>query len=475
MMASTASGRLWRAVPTLAASLLAAAFLIALVLQPAPARAESRQLLGFNENAFEFHGGAHIPEQRIAKQAAATGAEVQRFVLAWKEVEPQQGTWNWERYDRAVEVMGRQGLRPLIVIEAAPDWATDLGCAGRACPPTDARLPAWANFASRVAQRYREAVAIEVWHGENNNGHWNTIVGADPERYARVFAAAANAIHSTRPALPVLIGGIEAIPDDFFDMDPAAFLDQFYAALPAGVMQKADGLAVRAFSSPQDVRALKGAAGHHLDVVRAAIRRNDPGRRIWITEAGITTTGAGGLSEEKQRQGIATLLDRTRAMPDIRAVMIHALFDHPAHETVSQRGWGMLEAAPTFAAKPAYCQLVARVVGPLAKLGCKVRRDFSILKLKRSKRQGSARLKISVPGPGLVKLRRNRFLQRVVSHPTAAGKLPLQVRLTRKGRRKLAIDRGRISKLAVRARVSFTPDHAAPALLGRRFQILKRR
>jgi subtilisin len=97
--------------------------------------------------------------------------------------------------------------------------------------------------------------------------------------------------------------------------------------------------------------------------------------------------------------------------------------------------------------------------------------DFTFGKVRRNKRRGTARLIVKVPGPGNVKLARNRQVRKAAAKSEAAGRVRLRVRPTRKAKRVLN-ERGRAK---VRAKVTYTPKGGKPRTKVKRLRLIKRR
>jgi PKD domain-containing protein len=96
--------------------------------------------------------------------------------------------------------------------------------------------------------------------------------------------------------------------------------------------------------------------------------------------------------------------------------------------------------------------------------------DFSIGKLQLNRRNGTGKLFVLVPGPGLVHMT-GRGLAAAKRAPGKAGKVVLVVRPTGATKRALA-RRGTVTR---RAKVTFTPTDGAPAVKARRLKLAKAR
>ena len=59
--------------------------------------------------------------------------------------------------------------------------------------------------------------AAKIWNEPNNKSHWDILIDPEWERFAAMAIAAAKAIHSVRPHLPRVLGGISPIDPRFID------------------------------------------------------------------------------------------------------------------------------------------------------------------------------------------------------------------------------------------------------------------
>jgi Cellulase (glycosyl hydrolase family 5) len=331
-------------------------------------------LFGFGDSSALYrYPGAPTPE-RLAELEARAGAEVARFPIRWESVQPLPPLlgghrYRWDRYDGFVEALRDRGIRPLPVLLGAPGWAHDppLVCRGTLCPPARWRLDEWGDFAAAVARRYPDAAGIEVWNEPNHAGAWQTAAGPEPARYARLFERAARAIHAVDPGLPVVIGSVgfthptAGAPGD---VTIPRFLEGFYDAVDRKVLDPAVGLGVHTYPSPEETDELlpDGQFATVMSQVRDVRDSRDPGRLLWVTEFGASTTAVGDqgpVTEEDQASAVLDGLAELESAADVRAALIYTVVDRPPHESPAEEGYGLVERGPGFAPKLAYCEVAA--------------------------------------------------------------------------------------------------------------------
>lgn len=121
-------------------------------------------------------------------------------VFSWSELEPLPGEYYWEYPDSVVRACEHYGLKLAVRLDQPPAWAL--------CSATDglpADLKAYADFAGRVAQRYRGRIgAYVIWNEPNLAQEWGGLP-PDPEGYVRLLEAAYQAVKRNDPQALSLI------------------------------------------------------------------------------------------------------------------------------------------------------------------------------------------------------------------------------------------------------------------------------
>ena len=305
---------------------------------------------GYNENWIDHKSKLDF--------TARGGADTTRAVISWSKVEPSQGSFHWELYDRLYERMLESGTRPLWVLADAPCWAQDRAeadCRGHelAHPPTAAHDLDFAAFAAHVVYRYQAAVAIETWNEPNLWSFWRP--EPQPERAAIVSAWANYGVKMVDPDMPVILGGLsptlEPTPNE--QIPYKQFLRRAYAAVGPDHW---DAVAIHPFPSFQKSTHYLREIVAHLRRVRVALRGEDAsGTPIWVTEIGLSTRGLRPYSGAEQAKGLVRVYRGLAAMRDVPAVIVHRLIDQPKSLKTAESGWGVVRSGG--GAKPAYCAL----------------------------------------------------------------------------------------------------------------------
>jgi spore germination protein YaaH len=224
-----------------------------------------------------------------------------KFQMAWKDVEPSPGSLNWGEWDNILGAYSSNGIKVLLSIPKAPDWARppddDKSVEG---PPQDPVK--YAEFVGRVADRYRGKVhAIEVWNEQNLYYEAGGQGRINPAAYTELLKLAYTAIKSVNPDVIVVSGALTptgAPPP--VALDDVEYLRQMYANGAKGFFD-AVGAHPSGFANPPDViyqggdfDPNRGYDDHRSfffrntmeDYRRVMVENGDGDKTIWPTEFG---------------------------------------------------------------------------------------------------------------------------------------------------------------------------------------------
>ncbi len=195
----------------------------------------------------------------------------------WKEIEPESGHYEWDRWDRVVTRLRDSGLKTVAVLDAAPEWVGN---------PPDPQL--FAQYARRVAGRYGDSITYyQIWHNPNLGSAWNG--KADAAAYTQLLAAAATEIRKADPDARIVLGSlapnVEAGPQNFSE---ALFLEMLYAN---GAQNYFDVVSVQPYgfyTGPEDREVDSNLLNFSRPVlVREFLESHgDGGKAIWASDFG---------------------------------------------------------------------------------------------------------------------------------------------------------------------------------------------
>ena len=175
--------------------------------------------------------------------------------VAWKDVNPAQGVFNWSELDRRVALVESWGGKPLLVLGLTPQWAAKNPAAGdprwgagTASPP--ANIAYWNDYVRSVATRYGARIAgYELWNEANLTTFWQ---GSTKELYN--LASSASAI--IKAASP---GAIVLAPSTTTRLRTSArrFTSGFAGQIPKGEKGPFDAWTIHSYPT--------GSAGFNFD------------------------------------------------------------------------------------------------------------------------------------------------------------------------------------------------------------------
>jgi hypothetical protein len=198
--------------------------------------------------------------------------------------------FDWSFDDEVAGALAALRLRWLPILDYTAAW--DQSLPGRDhSPPRD---PAdYAAYAGAFAARYGTdgsfwrahprlpqlpVAQYEIWNEPDNAAFW--VPAPDPAAYARLYVAAAAAIHAADPSAQVLIGGLTK---------PRTFMPAVLAADPS-LRLGIGGVAIHPYgATPSAVLAHVAAARAVLDSLGMALTP------LYVTEFGWTTSPPGAL------------------------------------------------------------------------------------------------------------------------------------------------------------------------------------
>jgi hypothetical protein len=185
----------------------------------------------------------------LSRSMAGEGIRWARVVFDQSVEQRLPGGIDWSVPDRVVGALAREGVRTEGLFIGTPAWvanpAVQLVCGPRSAP---ANVAGWSRFVGAAVERYGHggtfwdahpeipALPIETWEigNEQNLGiYW--CPAADPEQYARVYAASLDAASAADREANVIVGGLApAFGRGILPTDVPApeFLERMIAAKP---------------------------------------------------------------------------------------------------------------------------------------------------------------------------------------------------------------------------------------------------
>lgn len=159
--------------------------------------------------------------------------------VRWAEVEPQRGQYDWSKLDLALPVAAEYGIRVLISVVAAPDWAREPGVdLTREGPP--ANIQDFTGFIRAVLERFPGMIhAIEVWNEQNLGREWTSSGGLSAANYVTMLRETYLTVRNIDPGIIIVSGALSptGVSDGVTAIDDFDYLDQL---IEAGLLNYTD-------------------------------------------------------------------------------------------------------------------------------------------------------------------------------------------------------------------------------------------
>jgi len=286
---------------------------------------------------------------------AESGAAFVRIPMAWATLEPTEGARNWEPYDAINDELESVGLRPLWTLTSAPCWAADVNC--ETTPPglgvSADHIDAYADLAAEVADRYPDAIGLEIWNEPNIPNFWRPTPDAD--LYRQLLSASADAVHEGGSDVPVVMAGPSPTTTEQVAEDPEkiGFVDFITTVMQGPDAPDVDAIGLHPYSLLQVGTDPVDESVRLYEEGRDAAAAVAPGIPVWVTEVGLTTAGQYAITPEEQADGLERIV-KAFADDGVPVISIHRFFDQLDPPLKFEEGFGVVESDRA-TKKPAFC------------------------------------------------------------------------------------------------------------------------
>jgi Glycosyl hydrolase catalytic core len=247
--------------------------------------------------------------------AASVGMD--RFLLSWRSVEPNQSSSRWGEIDRIVGGLASHGIQPLPVVWGSPEWvwpSRSRGPVGSAFAEQAWREFLWAAvarygpggsyWANGYRQRFPAATPLpirswQIWNEPNCTTYFDPgqTVGHAARQYARLLQISHDGIQNADPEARIVLAGLLR----YCNVSAWDFLNGLYT--------------VPGFKGDFDVAALHPYAPDLYEFRRAIeqfrgvmMYRADGATPLWLTEFGWASGSPDGAGIKKGPTGQRQML-----------------------------------------------------------------------------------------------------------------------------------------------------------------------
>ena len=274
------------------------------------------------EYGIQIHGcGPYSLDEALdlVKEGGFTWVKQQ---VRWKEIEGVRGAISWDCLDAVVAGANARGLKVLLSINTAPDWAKS-----HAESEHPASAAIFADFCRKLVDRYgRQIHGIEVFNEPNLSIEWGP--GINVPEYADMLEATYYAIKQTYPGIMVISAA--PAPTEWSAADVAIPDSQFLTELvEAGGVRWVDCVGAHFNHGTSSPLEEDGPFEQLILGYRDTVEDERP---ICITELGYAVPRsknlpqgfewAAGTTAEEQAQWLAEVWDWSDAHPRVMRLVI---------------------------------------------------------------------------------------------------------------------------------------------------------
>ena len=228
----------------------------------------------------------------------------------------------WEKYDQIVDLAEQNGMELIVRLSNPPGWSRaggeGEGDMNTFAPPDD--LQDYADFVSAVVSRYAGRVKYyQLWNEPNIYPEWGS-AAINPEAYAELLKAGAEAARAADPDVKIILGALastinlqpaDAPPGN--SLNDLLFLQRIY---DAGAAPYFDIVAMQGYglySGPTDDRMHPRVINisRHKVIRDLMVQNGDSARPIWIAEMNWNAAP----EDVDPRYGRVTLDQQARYLP----------------------------------------------------------------------------------------------------------------------------------------------------------------
>jgi len=206
---------------------------------------------------------------KAVKLMREAGVGIVRMDFLWSDIEPQEGRFDFGKYDYIVELLNKNKIETLGILHYSTDWVSS--CGKWNCPPSDNRI--FVNYAVRVIERYKDKIKYwEVWNEPDSSTYWMPQDGL--KSYCALLKEVYLAAKKVDPDCKILNGGLA---------NGAGSINRLYDNQAKDYF---DILNIHIFESPLNYNSIKAVSAYVKLAYKIMSRNGDADKKIWVTEIG---------------------------------------------------------------------------------------------------------------------------------------------------------------------------------------------
>lgn len=299
--------------------------------------------LSWDHDWNRHHNGGEKAERtvRLMKEA---GVGMVRLDFLWQDVEPQMGKFDFEKMDRLVDLLSKNDIKILGMLQYNVSWAS--GAAWNKAPSKKF----FTLYARAVVARYKDRVKYwEIWNEPDQATYWAP--QDDMKSYVELLKAVYPALKEEDPTCTVVLGGLSG-----------------GCVLPMRRIYKNGGglffdvVNLHPFVNPLSPDPIEQVAAIYRGVYRLMEANCDAEKPIWFTEIGAPgvpkdrTTKDWWLgknsNEAEQAEWVTTLYTEALKWKGVKKIFWAFFRDTPEHFLTGTDYFGLVRK--DFSKKPAF-------------------------------------------------------------------------------------------------------------------------
>lgn len=207
--------------------------------------------------------------EKVVALMKEVGAGWVRMDFLWQDIEPEPTEFNFDKYDQIVDLLFKNNINILGLLDYSTDWASS--CGQWNCTPLYNEL--FVKYAVKLIERYKDKIKYwEVWNEPDSSTYWSGQDGL--KSYCVLLKDVYIAVKKVDPDCKILNGGLA---------NGLASINHLY---DNGAKDYFDILNLHFFESPLNSNAIKAVSAYPRLAYKIMSRNGDSHKKIWITEIG---------------------------------------------------------------------------------------------------------------------------------------------------------------------------------------------
>ncbi len=219
----------------------------------------------------------------VFERITQAGGVSSRLGVAWPELEPSQGNYQWAKLDALIDLCDQYNVVPYVLIVTTPGWARDQPEDTTYYPPLESHAQDFINFCTALGTRYHGRVwHYEFWNEPNGYG-WHHDDGYNhADEYIPWLRRCYRAMKAVDPNIDVAVGGLDDV-----DGNAPIYVNLLYQYRDAWYPGERIFDAIATHPYVKRSLPVKSTLRSRLRAIRnICVSNGEPDCEFWVTEWG---------------------------------------------------------------------------------------------------------------------------------------------------------------------------------------------